>query len=467
MSEIQATFQGAHVFITGATGFMGQVLVEKLLRTCHQLERVYLIVRPKKGINEEERFKTIFDGYLYGPLKNEQPDFLKKVTLISGDFDKPGLGISEADRDILKQNVNFVFHVAATVRFDEKLHIASAVNVLATKNLMELSKEMYNLKAFIYISTAYANCPLREIDEKFYEPGMKSAEFLQLTNSMDEATLNAITPIPSIVVSTTKEPIQYWINNVYGAAGVAIGVAVGLIRVLRAHSTNVLDIIPVDMAIHCSIAAAWEVATTKPSSPKIYNYVSSAQRPITIGQYMYYLENSVIIPATICIWVNFLFLEGNRHLCNLLVLLLHTIPAIIADTAALILRKKPKLLRGYLKVHKFTEVLTFFTIQQWNFKNGNVLTLWDKLSRKDKSLFHFNIEELDWAEYLGYMLRGVRLYILGIQYDEKSIESGKTHFRRLKWIHFIVVKILQLLLALSIFFSAKYLYNNVIYPCIT
>ena len=83
---------------------------------------------------------------LYGPLKNEQPDFLTKVTLISGDFDKPGLGISEADRDILKQNVNFVFHVAATVRFDEKLHIASAVNVLATKNLMELSKEMYNLK---------------------------------------------------------------------------------------------------------------------------------------------------------------------------------------------------------------------------------------------------------------------------------------------------------------------------------
>jgi fatty acyl-CoA reductase len=49
------------------------------------------------------------------------PDFKKKLVAIEGDLELKGLGISEQDRQTLRDNVNIVFHSAATVRFDEPL----------------------------------------------------------------------------------------------------------------------------------------------------------------------------------------------------------------------------------------------------------------------------------------------------------------------------------------------------------
>lgn len=48
-SDIAEFYRGRSVFITGATGFMGKVLVEKLLRACPDIERLYLLMRPSKG----------------------------------------------------------------------------------------------------------------------------------------------------------------------------------------------------------------------------------------------------------------------------------------------------------------------------------------------------------------------------------------------------------------------------------
>jgi hypothetical protein len=57
-SDIPGFFKGRCVFITGGTGFMGKVLVEKLLRSCPDIATIYLLIRPKRGndvrIRQEE-----------------------------------------------------------------------------------------------------------------------------------------------------------------------------------------------------------------------------------------------------------------------------------------------------------------------------------------------------------------------------------------------------------------------------
>lgn len=59
LPRIPAVFAGKNVFITGASGFLGKVLVEKLLRSCPDVGNVYMLLRAKKGKSPEERLKAI------------------------------------------------------------------------------------------------------------------------------------------------------------------------------------------------------------------------------------------------------------------------------------------------------------------------------------------------------------------------------------------------------------------------
>ena len=78
-------------------------------------------------------------------LKSKRPEFIRQVRAISGDCSLPGLGLSEEDKEIVR-SCNVVFHVAATVRFDEKIRLATAINVKATVDLLKLARTMPNLK---------------------------------------------------------------------------------------------------------------------------------------------------------------------------------------------------------------------------------------------------------------------------------------------------------------------------------
>ena len=50
------------MFLTGATGFVGKVLVEKLLRSCPEVARVYLLIRGKRGAHIDQRLKDLTDS---------------------------------------------------------------------------------------------------------------------------------------------------------------------------------------------------------------------------------------------------------------------------------------------------------------------------------------------------------------------------------------------------------------------
>jgi fatty acyl-CoA reductase len=65
-SEIQQLFRGAGVFVTGGTGFLGKILLAKLLRACPDIRTIFLLMRSKKGKTQEERFAELFEGKVSG-----------------------------------------------------------------------------------------------------------------------------------------------------------------------------------------------------------------------------------------------------------------------------------------------------------------------------------------------------------------------------------------------------------------
>jgi fatty acyl-CoA reductase len=54
---IKEFYKDKILFISGTTGFLGKVLLEKICRSLPMVKRIYLLVRPKSGITIMERVK--------------------------------------------------------------------------------------------------------------------------------------------------------------------------------------------------------------------------------------------------------------------------------------------------------------------------------------------------------------------------------------------------------------------------
>lgn len=78
LSPVQSYYKGKTIFITGASGFMGKVLVEKLLYSCSELKEILVLVRPKKGKVPESRLEDMFKLPVSNNLNKKKSKDLNK-----------------------------------------------------------------------------------------------------------------------------------------------------------------------------------------------------------------------------------------------------------------------------------------------------------------------------------------------------------------------------------------------------
>lgn len=60
--SIDAFFAETVILLTGATGFLGKALLEKLLRSCPQVFIIFILIRPKKDQSVEQRLKELLNN---------------------------------------------------------------------------------------------------------------------------------------------------------------------------------------------------------------------------------------------------------------------------------------------------------------------------------------------------------------------------------------------------------------------
>ncbi len=136
------------VFVTGAEGFIGSHLVEKLVREGYQVRALSYY---------------IFDGR-FGWLDSLSKDILSEIEIVQGDIRDP-FAMKTFVSDVKK-----VFHLAALIGIPYSyLAPASYVetNVQGTLNLLEAAKSA-GIEAFLHTSTSevYGSAQYVPIDEK-------------------------------------------------------------------------------------------------------------------------------------------------------------------------------------------------------------------------------------------------------------------------------------------------------------
>jgi len=80
--SIQSRYEGKRILITGTTGFLGKVLLEKFLFSLSVVDKIYVLIRNKEGSNLYERFKKeVVSSLCFDRIRNihkhKFDDFIK------------------------------------------------------------------------------------------------------------------------------------------------------------------------------------------------------------------------------------------------------------------------------------------------------------------------------------------------------------------------------------------------------
>ena len=458
------------VFITGCSGFLGKVILEKLLRS-FKCRRIYVLLRSKKVKDVSQRFESdILGSKIFGRLRDSkgpqfEPWIRSLVKPISGDLLSAGMGLSIADREMLANEVSVIIHSAASVEFDLPLEQATQINTDGSLEVLRLGKECVNLKSYVHISTCYVNGnQFGTIAEKIYDCPYDPREMYEYIKTSSSQTLaenkdrilngwpNTYTftkfltehlilqqkdnvPVlicrPSIIAAGLHEPYPGWLDNISAASAVFFASGLGLIRSIPGSVWNVADLIPVDLCanmIICGvISQVLSVLPPTNSIPIMHCGTSSSAEPMpwlaaedVVPEYFrtHPIKNRLRSPHTVFIAKGIQY-DLNRFIHN-------TVPAYLVNLAYSLTENKNfrKMLKGFQAGDKVSDAFAHFTTNEWVFQSDLVRLLYKPEMDSDRILFLDALDNIDWYQYLTLVCYGMRKYCLNDAQAELPRYSG-------------------------------------------
>src|SRR5690606_22159344 len=116
---------------------------------CPSIKQIYVLIRPKTGQTGQQRIQSLLSSIVFDQIRNQCPEQLGKVKAIAGDITGKGLGISYTEMHELIEQINVVFHSAATIRFDEPISRAVEINVGGTSEVVTFCKKLKKLISLV------------------------------------------------------------------------------------------------------------------------------------------------------------------------------------------------------------------------------------------------------------------------------------------------------------------------------
>ncbi|MDO5710361.1 MAG: SDR family oxidoreductase [Micrococcales bacterium] len=317
-----------HVLVTGATGFVGQAIVERLLSSTNA--RISVLIRPRGERTGAERLSELVKKPVFGPWRHSlgeraaSAEIASRVRVLEGDL---------RDVPALPSDLDAVVHSASSVSFDDPIDSALTTNVGGPLALYRALERAGNDPHVVHISTCYVSTGRvdvapearlehaadwraelsgaletrrrlarihgpqgADLTKALRQAGRERAHELGWTDSytMTKALGERVAEEmwaqagrrltilrPSIIESALHHPYPGWIDGFKVADPLIAAYAQGRLIGFPGQPENVLDVIPVDFVVSAAIASL-----RTPPEPGGVDYLqvsSSRSNPLTLG----------------------------------------------------------------------------------------------------------------------------------------------------------------------------------------
>jgi len=139
------------IFLTGSTGLIGSYLLKIFLQNGH---KVYTLSRGKTDKNAHDRTVEALRFW-------DKETFMRykdNMFVLEGDIGEDNLGLDAQSRELVRSNVDEIFHCAAITDLNRPLPEMKRVNIEGTRKMLELGFETHKTGRQVrlnHISTAY------------------------------------------------------------------------------------------------------------------------------------------------------------------------------------------------------------------------------------------------------------------------------------------------------------------------
>lgn len=336
-------YDGRHILLTGATGFLGKVLFAMMLEQLPNLGCIYVLIRRNKKQSAAQRFcQDILASPVFTQSTHENQTafnrfLLERVKVLEGDVVKPNLGLSTDSVEHLHSTLDLVIHVAGLVDFFPDIRLGLDINVCGALSAAEFVKQCQKA-SLIHVSTCYVvgnqsgffeerivhgqspnglvfneelelksvyqsirqitedTNPTLSIKKQLKQLGRERAAHWGWSNTycytkaLAERLLTTRYPDisltiirPSIIESSISFPFSGWNEGVNGTAPLTISAKTKYPFVVS-RNRAILDIVPVDIVSHAVLVIGADVLLKKSSN--IYQLASSATNPCFMQDYV-------------------------------------------------------------------------------------------------------------------------------------------------------------------------------------
>jgi nucleoside-diphosphate-sugar epimerase len=342
--RLHCYLRGKTVLLTGGTGFLGKVVVDRLLTCAPDIGRIYLLIRPQGRAGAPPaaavtRFETeVLSSGAFDSLSHTHgdrwPAFARdKIVPIAGDVSQPRLGLGDDEFTALTAGVDIIINGAASVVFDAPLDQAFLHNTRSVQYIAEFARAC-RAAVLVHVSTAFVagrqtgritegpltpdlSSPEAEAIEQIVANVMEQAKTLQwddrairarlveagmtrarnlgwhdsytYTKALGEMMLarhrgDVPTTVirPSIIESSLRNPASGWLENLNVCDPLFVEYGRGRMPDFPFGVDTIYDIVPADLVANALLAMLPLVAENKAIS--YYTVGSGSLNPLTGGE---------------------------------------------------------------------------------------------------------------------------------------------------------------------------------------